>query len=60
MIEARLHSKTGNSGGGVWNRKSELIGLVEGGNDSSIRYTLINPVTQPKIDNMIRRAIAWD
>ncbi|MDR3615473.1 MAG: serine protease [Candidatus Obscuribacterales bacterium] len=60
MIEARLHSKTGNSGGGVWNHKRELFGLVEGGNDSSIKYTLINPVTQHKIDNMIRRAKAWD
>jgi S1-C subfamily serine protease len=60
MIEAQLHSKTGNSGGGVWNQKRELIGLIEGDNDFSIAYSQLNPVTQGKIDNMIRRAKAWN
>ena len=59
MIKVQLHSKTGNSGGGIWNLKGELIGLLEGGEGNSIKYSLLNPVTQGKINNMIGRAKAW-
>jgi S1-C subfamily serine protease len=60
LIQAQFHSKPGLSGGGVWNQKRELVGLVEGVNGDSIKYAVLNPVTQHKIDNMIRRAKAWD
>jgi hypothetical protein len=59
IINARMHSKTGNSGCGVWSGKGELIGHIGGVDGTSITYAQINPVTQGRIDNMIRRAKAW-
>jgi S1-C subfamily serine protease len=59
MIQVQLQSQPGISGGGFWNYQHKVLGLVQGVNDDSIRRAMLNPVTQPKIDNMIRLAKPW-
>ena len=56
MINVRMHTKEGDSGLGVRLANGKLIGNLNGSNEGDIVFSALNPVTQSKIDSMIREA----